>query len=113
MILHPCIIIFNLFGWIWKKTRKANLVLLLLTASSWFVLGIFKGIGYCPLTDWHWQVLRKLGQYNLPNSYIKYLLLRLTGIDLNDRLIDIVTVTSFFVALGFSVYFNLKKKSKS
>ncbi|MDH4059101.1 MAG: DUF2784 domain-containing protein [Cyclobacteriaceae bacterium] len=70
MVLHPAIILFNLFGWIPRKTRKANLILLLLTGASWFVLGIWKGIGYCPLTDWHFKVLRKLGQTDLPYSYI-------------------------------------------
>jgi len=45
-----------------EKTRKANLILLLLTGLSWFGLGIFYGWGYCPLTDWHWKVLRELGE---------------------------------------------------
>jgi len=31
---------------------------LLLTAFSWFVLGIWYGWGYCVCTDWHYMVLR-------------------------------------------------------
>ncbi|HPF94086.1 MAG TPA: DUF2784 family protein, partial [Tenuifilaceae bacterium] len=54
---HTLLIAFNLFGWIWWRTRKANLITLLLTGLSWIGLGLFFGIGYCPLTDWHWQVL--------------------------------------------------------
>ncbi|MCD4791284.1 MAG: DUF2784 domain-containing protein, partial [Bacteroidales bacterium] len=69
VVFHTALIIFNLFGWIWKPTRRLNLITLLLTGASWFILGIFYGIGYCPLTDWHWQVLHKLGIYDVPNSY--------------------------------------------
>jgi len=57
LVFHLGIVIFNLFGWIWPKTRKANLILLLLTAASWFGLGLIYGIGFCPFTEWHWQVL--------------------------------------------------------
>src|SRR6056297_243756 len=82
VIFHSALIIFNLFGWIWKKTRKANLVTLILTGLSWFALGVFYGIGFCPLTEWHWQVLTKLGERNLPVSYTEYLVNRLLGINL-------------------------------
>ena len=108
VFFHSFLIIFNLFGWIWKKTRKANLVLLLLTAFSWFVLGIWYGIGYCPLTDWHWEVLRYSGNSNLPNSYIKYLADRITGMDFNAQLIDALVVVLFMLALICSVYTNVK-----
>lgn len=110
MILHPAIIIFNLFGWLWKKTRLANLILLLLTGASWFILGIFYGLGYCPFTQWHWEVLHHLGKHHLPHSYIKYLVLRLTGISFNDKLVDTATAICFFLALGFSLYFNFRRK---
>lgn len=112
MVLHPAIILFNLFGWIWKRTRKANLVLLLLTAFSWFVLGIWKGIGYCPFTEWHWEVLRKLGYERLPASYIKFLIERITGIEVNAGLVDVLTVSLFALALGASLYVNLNVKNK-
>jgi len=108
LFFHSFLIIFNLFGWIWNKTRKANLVLLLLTAFSWFVLGIWYGIGYCPLTDWHWKVLRELGNYNLPNSYVKYLADRITGMDFNAQLIDTLVVALFLLALVCSIYTNVK-----
>jgi len=112
MILHPAIIVFNLLGWIWKRTRLANLILLLLTGASWFVLGLFYGIGYCSFTQWHWEVLHHLGEYNLPNSYIKYLVLRITGVSFSDKLVDNVTAVCFFLALGLSLYFNLKGRKK-
>ena len=90
---------FNLFGWIWKKTRLANLITLGLTGASWFILGIFYGIGYCPLTDWHWQVLIKLGKSNIPNSYVKYLIDRIFGGDIDAQIVDYSTVVLYFLAL--------------
>jgi hypothetical protein len=44
IVFHTFLIFFNLFGWIFKPLRKANLVVLILTGASWFILGIFYGI---------------------------------------------------------------------
>lgn len=108
VIFHTSIIFFNLFGWIWRKTRKFNLVLLLITGSSWLFLGLIVGtLGYCPLTDWHFSVLNKLGISDLPSSYVKYLADRLTGLDLSPSLVDNVTLYSFLAALAISVFLNL------
>ena len=108
VIFHTSIIFFNLFGWIWRKTRKFNLVLLLITGSSWLFLGLFVGtLGYCPLTDWHFSVLNKLGISDLPSSYVKYLADRLTGLDLSPTLVDNVTLYSFLAALSISIFLNL------
>lgn len=109
VVFHTAIILFNLFGWICRKTRKYNLILLVITGSSWLFLGLIVGtLGYCPLTDWHFSVLNKLGVSDLPTSYIKYLVDRLTGLDLNSSLVDNVTLYSFLAALGLSLFFNLR-----
>ena len=110
MVFHTLLIIFNVFGWIWRKTRKLNLIVLLLTGLSWTFLGIFYGFGYCPLTDWHFKVLRKLGEYDLPNSYIKYLIDRLFGLDLNADLVDQLTLIIFIVVLSISLILNLRAR---
>lgn len=107
LFFHFAVVLFNLFGWIWSKTRKWNLVLLLLTGASWFILGIFYGIGYCPLTAWHWNILDKLGVTDLPNSYMKYIILRITGINVNDSLVDKFTGIIFALAFVCSVIFNI------
>jgi hypothetical protein len=112
IIFHTLLIFFNLFGWIIRPLRKANLAILLLTGGSWFILGIFYGIGFCPFTEWHWQVLHKLGQYNLPDSYISYLVERLTGILPNARLTDFFTFVLYFMALGVSMYVNFRGRKK-
>jgi len=109
VVFHSSLIIFNLFGWIWKKTRLLNLITLLLTGASWFVLGIFYGIGYCPLTDWHWAVLEKLEKAVISDSYISYLVHRLTGILPNDQLVDTLTLVFYFLALFVSLFVNLRR----
>jgi|SRR6056297_1165082 len=108
VMFHTLLILFNILGWIWRKTRRINLYSLLLTGASWFILGIFYGIGFCPLTQWHFEILRKLGNSNLPSSYIRYLVYRLLGIMFNTELIDTITMTVFFVALIISVILNIR-----
>jgi hypothetical protein len=106
---HTLLIFFNLFGWIWRKARIFNLITLLLTGASWLLLGLIVGtLGYCPLTDWHFSVLNKLGVSDLPSSYIKYLVDRLTGLDINPSLVDNVTLYSFLAAFGLSLFFNIR-----
>ena len=108
LVFHTLLIFFNLFGWLIKPLRKANLIVLLLTGGSWFILGIFYGIGFCPFTEFHWQVLHKLGQYNLPDSYISYLVVRFTGFLLGAKITDILTVVFYLIALGLSLVVNFK-----
>jgi hypothetical protein len=108
VIFHTTLILFNLFGWIWKRTRILNLIILALTGASWLILGVIVGtIGYCPLTDWHFTVLNKLGETGLPSSYVKYLADRLTGLDVNPSLVDNVTLYAFLAALIISLLLNI------
>jgi hypothetical protein len=103
------VVLFNLFGWIWKKTRIYNLITLGITGASWLFLGMLVGtLGYCPLTDWHFRVLNKLGVTDLPNSYMKYLADRITGLDISASLVDKVTLYTFLAALIISLFLNIK-----
>lgn len=104
--VHLGLISFNLLGWLWKKTRKMNLLCLFLTFFSWFGLGLIFGIGYCPITEWHWQVKLRLGEYDIPASYIKYLLDNTVGPVFDSHLVDILTFSFFLIALVFSIYLN-------
>jgi uncharacterized membrane protein YbhN (UPF0104 family) len=103
---HSILIVFNLFGWIWKKTRRIHLVLVLLTAFSWFILGIWYGFGYCPFTDWHYKVRMELGYYDMPESYIKFLIQSLTGLSVSQRWVDILAVFFLALAFGTSIWTN-------
>lgn len=108
LLFHTGLILFNLFGWIWKVTRKWNLATLGLTAFSWFVLGIWYGFGYCPCTHWHWLVRRELGHYGMPNSYIKFLVETWTGWSPDAVLVDTATAIFFFLAVAASLYVNIR-----
>jgi len=110
IILHFAIIGFNLFGWVWKPLRRAHFIVVCATAACWFILGIWFGIGYCPITDWDWQIKTKLGEQNLPNSFIKYYADIITGKDVDSSLIDAFTAGGFFVAALLSVYFNFVQR---
>lgn len=113
VVFHSSLILFNLFGWIWRKTRTINLITLLLTGASWLFLGLLYGtLGYCPLTDWHFNILLKLGKTDLPDSYIKYLADRITGLNLNASLVDHVTLYAFIAALILSLFFNIRDRVK-
>lgn len=107
-VFHSSLIIFNLFGWIWKKTRLANLVVLLSTAFSWFILGIWYGFGFCPSTEWHWQVRVKLGLYDMPSSYIEFLIESLTGLDVSRIFVDIFALVFLILALLASIFTNVR-----
>jgi hypothetical protein len=109
VVFHSSLIVFNIFGWIWKRTRIWNLVTLAFTGASWLFLGLIVGVpGYCPFTDWHFTILEKLGRTDLPNSYIKYLADRLTGFNFDPALVDKVTLIVFLVAFVISVLLNIR-----
>ena len=107
-IFHLALVLFNLLGWIWKRTRVWNLVVLLITFFSWFGLGLFYGIGFCPLTEWHWQVLRELGRTGLPTSYISYLIYRITQFMPPQIVVDYATMIGAFGAFVVSLALNIR-----
>ncbi|MFW6140491.1 MAG: DUF2784 domain-containing protein [Acidobacteriota bacterium] len=111
-VFHSVLIVFILFGWLWIKTRKAHLAVIILTALSWFGLGLFYGFGYCPSTDWHWQVRMKLGYYDMPPSYLTFLIKSITGTKTNKTLVDIMAVIFLFAAGLASVCAYIKDKKK-
>ncbi len=109
IVFHTSLIVINLFGWIWSKTRKLNLLTLILTGASWVFLGLIYGtLGYCPFTDWHFRILERLGENDLPSSYVKYIADRLTGLDVSSSNVDKVTLYSFIVALMISIILNTR-----
>jgi hypothetical protein len=105
-IVHLAIVGFNLFGWMFKETRKAHFISIVLTASSWFLLGIWFGMGYCPFTDWQWQMKEKLGERNLPSNFIEYFAQKFTGIDFDARFVNNMIAISFVIVALLSIYVN-------
>ncbi len=103
-LFHTALIVFNVFGWIPRRSRRWHLGLIVLTLVSWLGLGFFYGFGYCILTDWHWDVKRALGHTDIPWSFTKLLFDTLTGLDWDQRLVDILTVAGLvFGVVGTTV----------
>ncbi|MCO4794253.1 MAG: DUF2784 domain-containing protein [Bacteriovoracaceae bacterium] len=112
-IFHTLFTIFNLVGWIHPITRKTHLITIALTLFSWIVMGYFYGFGYCFLTDWHYQVLKKLGHQNLPHSYITFLIERISGVKLEDKLVIDTTMWTFGLVVALSIFIQVKVKRKN
>jgi hypothetical protein len=115
-VFHTVFTLFNITGWIFKITRKINLISLCLTAFSWYFLGIFYGYGYCFCTDWHWRIRQILGYHDKSNSYIHFLILKITGINFPEKVVIIFTVNVFFICFFLSLILNIldfvKKRKK-
>ena len=108
VIFHSCLVVFDITGWAWKRTRRMHFIAIGLTILSWFGLGILFGWGYCPCTDWHWQVKRGLGETNLPNSYVKYYADKLTGIEWDPLVVDATVLILGILAFTLSCWLNLR-----
>lgn len=108
IVFHSAFTLFNLVGWIWRKTRKIHLITIGLTLISWFILGIWYGMGYCICTDWHWQIRYKLSKPSGSRSYIHFLIKEITGIDLNENFVDYTVLIVFLIAISLSLFFFIK-----
>ena len=111
-LLHILIILINLFGWILPATRRFHFVFIVVTAFCWFILGIWFGMGYCPITDWQWRIKEQLGERNLPASFITYYINKITDKNFSDSFINLFTLLFFVLAAMLSVYFNFIKRRK-
>lgn len=109
---HSALILFNLFGWVHPRLRPWHLASLLITAGSWFIMGIWYGWGYCICTDLHWDVLHELGHQDLPNSYIVHLGERLFGIRLSSFQGDALAVSGLFVPLILNLFLFFRERRK-
>ena len=106
--LHIAIIGFNLFGWIFPKTRFLHWISVNITAFSWLVMGFFYGFGYCFLTDWHWQVKSLLNSMPPENSFITYFLHKM-GLHIESSIVDVITAVAFAAVFILSWVLNFEK----
>ncbi len=111
-VFHTAFTLFNITGWALRSTRRWHLITMLLTAASWFILGIWYGWGYCVCTDWHWQVRSAMGIHDYSNSYIHFLILKLTGHNLNTTLVEQATLYIFLLCFILTIWFNYRGKTK-
>ena len=115
LIFHTLLIVFNCLGWAWKRTRRWNLICLGITAFSWLVMGLWKGIGYCICTDWHWRVREALGYHMTESSYLDFLVKAFFGWtpppDLTRAVAGLVFGTSIILSVGLNIR-DLRAKRK-
>jgi|AntRauTorcE11898_2_1112593.scaffolds.fasta_scaffold26746_2 hypothetical protein len=110
VVFHFSLIAFNLTGWIWQRIRRLHLYVISATILSWIGLGVFYGLGYCPFTDWHWQVKRALGETSLPASYIKYYLDQIFWFSWDSFTVDIMVAVLGIGALLVSLFVNYRDR---
>lgn len=99
ILFHSALILFNMLGWMFRKTRKWSMLSLGLTACSWFILGIWYGWGYCPCTDWHWEVRRAMMLPVNYSSFIQYMTNDWFHLDWSSDFSDAVTLSVFLLAI--------------
>lgn len=99
-IVHISLITITVTFWWSYRTLRVAQVVLLLTIVSWFGFGYFYGFGYCFITDWHWQVKERLGQSDLPSSYLKYILDQITGKYWDPALVDKMAFAGLLYAVA-------------
>jgi len=107
-VFHTAWMIFNALGWAWKRTRPLQLLTIGLTAFSWFILGIWNGLGFCICTQWHWEVRQRLGYVDPERSYLALLIRCITGIHVNPDLSEAFTGAVFVVVTILGVTLSLR-----
>ncbi len=111
-IFHTGLTLFNLTGWIWKMTRKIHSITIFLTLASWIFIGLWVGnIGYCPLTDWHWDIKRELGE-RVGGSFNKYILDGIFNYNFDRGLVDWITAVGLVVVIIASIIVNYRDWKK-
>lgn len=105
-VIHLSLMSICVVGWMFEPTRTLHLLVVVLVTVSWFGLGKFFGYGYCVLTDTQWRVKRKLGQEPYTESYVKYILDKVTGLNIDKKLTDGLTLYIYAGAVIFSLATN-------
>lgn len=103
--LHLAVIGLNLFGWTVPRLRVVTFLMQLITIGCWVGFGVVKDWwGYCPLTDWHWEVLAALGNEPAQNNYIAYILAQWAGLYLPNAMVQGLIIGSFTMAVLANSY---------
>jgi hypothetical protein len=105
-LLHLCTTMTIVFGWIPPATRMINWYLIVATFFSWLGLGVVFGFGFCLFTDIQSRIRRRLGTREPMESFVKDVLDRITGRNLNPVHVEIGTQIVFYFSAAASFYVN-------
>ena len=99
-VFHLAIVAMLLFGWISRKTRRLHRWTVGITAFCWTVVAELMGkkLGYCPVTDWHWQIKRLRAQDDMPPSYIAYQFQQI-GLNFDPVKVDYAAIGVFILII--------------
>ncbi len=101
-LVHTAILVIVLCGWAFPETRPLHQGALFIVGTSWFGLGLFKGIGYCALTDLQRRIKLKLGESLGGPTFIASLFLK-AGIEVTPLFVNILAYGFYFVSLGIGI----------
>ena len=103
-VFHGVLTLFTVFGWLIPPLRMAHLAVCALTFFSWFGIGLFLGKpGFCVLTELHFRIRRQLGIQTERESYIFYLVQKLTGREFSNTSVEIGTQAVFYTVTLLSL----------
>lgn len=98
-IAHNALIMMNMFGWAFRRTQVIHLCTLLATLFSWFVMGAWRGFGYCLCTDWHFQIRNQMGIHEGETSYTQLLLNQIPTVTVTRQFADQLTLSIMVLIL--------------
>ena len=107
-VLHVVVIMVNCFGWLSKRTLKLNLLFLVLTISSWSILGILFGVGFCFITHFHSIVLNMLFGVSVPFSFLDYMIINKLDINASSKILSLIGIVAIYLSLTLSIKKNFK-----
>jgi hypothetical protein len=71
-------------------------------------MGAFRGWGYCWCTDVHWDIRKERGITDDPDTYIGFLIEKLTGWEPSADVVFWLGLSVFSFCFFASVYLNLR-----
>ena len=106
--VHLLVILFVATGWMVSALLPFHLALTGLTLMCWFILGLWFGFGYCPISDWHWKFKGALGDGQPQGSYIHFVLQHMRKNKISAAVVDKVVLVGTVVIMGISLFLNLQ-----
>lgn len=108
-VAHTALIIFNLTGWLFPRTRRLHLICIGATLFSWVIMGAYHGFGYCLCTDWHFQIRRQLGLPINVNTYLQLMGQVFFGIHMDRFTSDVLAGGGLLLILVFTLFVWLRR----